>query len=145
MLASGMLTDRPNRRHRIRCSVRERNLDQCCTQKLRRSENWNCLGSNAEVNENGSVAGPRRPFSEFGNSSRDSLPTVLLTCLKFVRLSRLNASATTWRFLSEPSGNWRVRRMSRGEEVGPNPGVAARTPWGGECRCGGRQCCHTLH
>ena len=32
----------------------ERNLDQCCTQKLRRSENWNCLGSNAEVYENGS-------------------------------------------------------------------------------------------
>ena len=73
------------------------------------------------MNENGSVAGPRRPFSEVGSSSRLSFPTVLLTSLKFVRLSRLNASATTWMFLSEPNGNWRVRRRSRVKKLGPMP------------------------
>lgn len=47
-------------KRRPRVQSRDRHL----TQKLTRNDNWNCLGSNAEVYEKGSVTGPRRASSE---------------------------------------------------------------------------------
>ena len=80
------------------------------------------------MNENGSVAGPRRPFSEVGSSSRLSFPTVLLTSLKFVRLSKIERFGNNLDVLVRAKRELAHQAEVEGKEVGPDAGVAARTP-----------------